>query len=117
MLIVSKYIVEIHNTWSSILGISSFGMFGLVFGNPTHELRNIIAYLVIVLIGFGSAGLHGTLHWIYQSSDELPMIYLIMCYLYLCAEVDSLPAKPNYPHLPTILTVSSTINTGKKLSG
>ena len=74
----SNYIVEIHNTWSSILGISSFGAVGILFANPTNELRHFIAYFVLILIGVGSAGLHGTLNWIYQSSDELPMISVIL---------------------------------------
>jgi hypothetical protein len=62
-------IVELHNTWSSIAGISLFGLIGLWKGNPTREIRYSLGYIILFLIGLGSAGLHGTLHWIFQSSD------------------------------------------------
>jgi dihydroceramidase len=68
----SNYIVEIHNVWSSLLGISLFGIIGLIYHpNLNHEKRNLLAYWILVLIGIGSAGLHGSLHWIFQSSDEV----------------------------------------------
>jgi hypothetical protein len=62
-------VVELHNTWSSLAGLSLFGLVGIWKGNPTRELRYALGYLILFLIGLGSAGLHGTLHWIFQSSD------------------------------------------------
>ena len=124
--LLSDYIVEIHNTWSSILGLSSFGVLGLVCNNHTHEMRHVAAYSILVLIGIGSAGLHGTLHWFLQSSDELPMMYLLLSLIFLCAECDSslqqcdssqqeiLPhiiTKWNYPRLPKMLTLIAVMNT------
>ena len=107
----SNHIVEIHNTRSSIIGLSSFGVMGLMLGNHTGERRNTVAYLVLILIGIGSAGLHGTLHWFLQSADELPMMYLLTCLLYMCAEYDAPRGKPNYPRLPQILSLLATVNT------
>lgn len=107
----SHYIVELHNTWSSILGISSFGVLGVLIGNPTNEKRHFIAFLIMVFIGLGSAGLHGSLHEIFQSSDELPMIYLINSLVYICAEFDAPEGRPNYPHLPLALFGVSLLNT------
>ncbi len=102
-------IVEFHNTWSSLAGISLFGLIGLVWGNPSGELRHSIAYAILLLIGVGSAGLHGTLHWIFQSSDELPMVYLMTLLNYLCVEYDSRELK--YPRLPSFLVVLMVLNT------
>lgn len=59
----------------------------------------------------GSAGLHGTLQWIFQSSDELPMLYLINCLLFLYAEHDAPQDQPNHPYLPLQLVGVSLIST------
>lgn len=107
----SNRIVEFHNTWSSVIGISSFGMIGILSGNPTKERRHIIAYLILVFIGIGSAGLHGTLHHIFQSSDELPMIYLVNSLLYMLAEFDAPQIQPKHPYLPLNLFGISILNT------
>jgi len=107
----SDYVVEFHNTWSSIVGLSSLGVVGLFFGNPTNEKRYLIAYYVLIGIGLGSTGLHGTLNWIFQSSDELPMIYLVMSLYYMCAEYDAPKGKPNYPSLPMILSSATALLT------
>lgn len=85
----SNHIVEIHNTWSSIVGIALFGAIGVIYGNPTKEWRFTIAYTSLMVIGIGSAFLHGTLHWVFQSSDELPMIYFIITGIYILLEVES----------------------------
>jgi hypothetical protein len=65
----SDAIVELHNCWSSLAGISLFGFIGMTYGNATTEIRYFLAYLTLFLIGVGSAGLHGTMHWVFQSSD------------------------------------------------
>jgi len=96
----TKFLVETHNTWSSIVGISLLGIVGLVLGNSTRERRHTMTYILLVLIGVGSAGLHGTLHWAFQSSDELPMIYLATLANYMCIEYASPMGKPKYPQLP-----------------
>ena len=113
----SNHIVELHNTWSSIVGLSFFGILGLVRGNPTKELRFQVAYVILIVIGVGSACLHGTLHWAFQSSDELPMIYLALCLIYIRLEILTPPAKNGerqqfkYPNLPLYLSLLSIINT------
>ena len=54
---MTDYIVELHNTWSSLLGISLWGVIGLLYANPLNEMRCTLGYMVAILIGFGSAGL------------------------------------------------------------
>jgi len=104
-------VVELHNTWSSLAGISLFGLIGLWKGNPTGDLRYALGYFILVLIGLGSAGLHGTLHWVFQSSDELPMIYLVTLMNFMAVEVDSPRNNPAYPRLPLILSIIMVVNT------
>ena len=101
--LLSSYVVEPHNVLSSLWGLSFIGIIGFYWGNPTGELRFKIAYGILVLIGIGSAALHGTLHWFFQSSDELPMIYLMIAALYCCLENDTPQnGKSKYPWLPHI---------------
>lgn len=107
----TPYVVEFHNTWSSLLGISFFGLVGLLAANPTHEWRYTMAYSILLLVGIGSAGLHGSLHWIFQSSDELPMIYLASCLNYMALEYDAPHGKPHYPWLAKALGVLAVVNT------
>ncbi len=90
----SNYVVEVHNTWSSLLGLAMFGIIGLYYGNLTKELRFQVAYFILIVIGVGSAGLHSTLHWVFQSSDELPMVYLIVTFIYILLELEPPPADP-----------------------
>ena len=107
----TNLIVEVHNVWSSILGLSLFGIIGIIYGNPTNETRTFIYYFILFIIGIGSACLHGTLHWYYQSSDELPMIWLVICALYAVIEVDSPAGQPKYPNLSLYLIGMSCLNT------
>lgn len=58
------------------------GLVGLCYCNPRAELRTSIMFLILLLIGGGSAALHGTLHWLWQSSDELPMLYATIAFNY-----------------------------------
>lgn len=109
--LLSNYVVEVHNTWSSIIGLSFFGILGLVRNNHTREIRYAVAYSILILIGLGSAGLHGTLHWFLQSSDELPMMYLLLSIMHLCAECDAPLYKLNYPKQPTMLSLIAMTNT------
>jgi hypothetical protein len=59
----------------------------------------------------GSGGLHGRLHWILQSSDELPMIYFMLALLYCDAEVDAATGKQNSPWLAPATIATAISNT------
>jgi dihydroceramidase len=117
----SVYAAEPHNVWSSVLGIAMLGVLGLwqslsasvrrSAGHPVSERRVKVAFAVLVLTGLGSAGLHGTLHWIFQSSDELPMIYFMLALLYCDAEVDAASGKQNYRWLAPASIGAAICNT------
>jgi len=110
--LLSSHVVEPHNVLSSLWGLSLLGIIGIYWGNPTGELRFKIAYAVLIFIGIGSAALHGTLHWFFQSSDELPMIYLVIAALYCCLENDTTSHnKTKYPWLPHTFVLLGIINT------
>lgn len=40
-------------------------------------------FLVLASVGLGSVGLHASLHWLYQSSDEVPMLWQILTFLHM----------------------------------
>lgn len=81
---VSPYVVEFHNTWSSIW-ITILAAIGFFYGNPTNEFRFSVLYCILGVVGLGSTALHGTLHWFFQSADEVPMLWTSLALLYgLC---------------------------------
>ncbi|CAB9520223.1 Alkaline ceramidase [Seminavis robusta] len=104
-------IVEFHNTWSSLLGIASLGLIGAIWNNPTGEKRTVLAYSILGLIGVGSTGLHLSLHWIFQASDELPMLYMNNCISFMVFEVRAPFGKPKYPWLPYLFALITIIHT------
>lgn len=82
--LITPYIAEFHNSWSSAL-ITVLSVIALCYGNPTGEFRFTIMFLIMGSVGIGSVGLHTTLHWLPQSSDELPMLWASLSMLYaLC---------------------------------
>ena len=109
--LLSRHVVEPHNVWSSVLGLSLVGVLGMIHGNPTKERRYSLYYLALVVIGVGSSCLHASLNWRFQSADELPMIYLVIVGLYCFLENESPAGKPRYPYLPAYLALMSVANT------
>mmetsp|Transcript_39043 Transcript_39043/g.82112 ORF Transcript_39043/g.82112 Transcript_39043/m.82112 type:complete len:305 (-) Transcript_39043:463-1377(-) len=112
--LLSNKVVEPHNVWSSLLGLSLFGLIGILYGNPTRERRFIMINSILILIGLGSTCLHATLHWYFQSTDELPMLYLAIGALYIILEIDSPPTgkgEMRFPHLAKYLLLLGCINT------
>ena len=108
--LLSSYVVEFHNVWSSFVGISLFGLVGLWF-NTTHEWRFSLMFGILTFVGIGSMGLHGTLHWVFQSSDELPMIYLALTMVFCAFETTAPKGKPNYPWLPAVMFAVAAMET------
>ncbi|KAL3803947.1 hypothetical protein ACHAW5_001724 [Stephanodiscus triporus] len=109
--LLSDLVVEPHNVWSSLFAFTLLGAVGIIYGNPTREWRTFLVYVILLIIGLGSACLHATLHWCFQSFDELPMLYLVICSLYSVLEVDSPKGERIYPHLPAYLILLSCAST------
>lgn len=84
---LSQYVVEPHNTWSSLF-ITYIACIGLLWGNPTKEWGISAMFAVLAIIGIGSAGLHSTLHWVLQSSDEVPMLWQILSFLHVLTQLN-----------------------------
>lgn len=104
-------IVEFHNTWSSLLGVASFGLIGAIWNNPTKEVRTVLAYLILFFIGVGSTGLHLSLNAVYQASDELPMLWESAALNFMCLEYDAPMGKPHFPRLPYFFVALSVFQT------
>eukprot|EP01036_Dinobryon_divergens_P034516 gene34516-44607_t len=74
---LTPYVAEPHNAWSSIF-IFVIAVNGLFYGNPLDEIRVSLMFIALALVGIGSTALHSTLHWFWQSSDELTKIRIPM---------------------------------------
>ncbi len=86
--LLTQYIAEPHNAFSS-LSISAFGLIGLLYGNPTNELRFIAMFCTFGAVGLGSFALHTTLGWFTQSLDEVPMLWVNLTYIYSLIEMET----------------------------
>lgn len=84
---VSYYIAEFWNTLSNIF-IIVFSVIGLGYARRDNlELRFILCYVILLIVGIGSALFHGTLLYQTQLLDELPMIYATACLVYITKEI------------------------------
>lgn len=79
--LTSNYVAEFHNSWSSLFFIL-VALIGYYNGNPMKEWRVSLLFLILTVIGVGSCALHGSLHWIWQSSDEVPMLWMCLALLF-----------------------------------
>jgi dihydroceramidase len=107
---LSPHIAEFHNSWSSLL-ISLMGLIGIFYANPTNEWRFFVSYLVLVSIGLGSFLLHTTLHWLPQSSDEVPMLWLMISILYSLIEANYPKGNPRWDKLPYVFFIWTAAQT------
>jgi len=101
----SFYIAEFFNTITSLpaafLALNSMYL-TYKYG---YSKRFFVVNLMVVLVGLGSAGFHGTLLWTGQIMDELPMVYASLAFLYSVLEMESSDKKPVYNYLaPGLIT-------------
>jgi dihydroceramidase len=75
------YCAEPHNVWSSAV-ITAMAVVGYLYSNPSQENRFRVMYLILGAVGIGSMALHTTLHWLPQSSDEVPMLWVGLSEIY-----------------------------------
>ena len=86
--LLTPYIAEPYNAFSS-LAITALGLIGLLYGNPTQELRFVVMYGCFAAVGLGSFALHTTLGWLTQSLDEVPMNWVNATYIYCLIEMQA----------------------------
>ena len=73
---LTRYIAEPHNVWSSFYFVL-LGVIGIWVGNPLREWRVVVQYLALSIVGLGSMSLHATLNAVWQSADEVPMLWQV----------------------------------------
>jgi dihydroceramidase len=79
----TRFMAEPLNTISN-LSFIIFGLIGAIHESQQRSKRSyVFMHLTVTAIGLGSAAFHGTLTFLGQQMDELPMIY----YLLGCAYV------------------------------
>jgi len=85
--VYTTYVAEFWNTLSSF-AISFWALIGIVIcTNLKLEWRFYFLYAATCLVGLGSAFFHGTLLYIGQMCDELPMIWFIMMWGYILIQL------------------------------
>eukprot|EP00927_Polykrikos_kofoidii_P078356 TRINITY_DN7518_c0_g1_i2.p1 TRINITY_DN7518_c0_g1~~TRINITY_DN7518_c0_g1_i2.p1 ORF type:complete len:303 (-),score=44.48 TRINITY_DN7518_c0_g1_i2:81-989(-) len=80
--VVTHYIAEFGNAISSC-SIIVLGVYGLVMHWTTVEMRFIIAFACLLVVGAGSFAFHATLWRSLQLWDELPMVWTEGVFLYI----------------------------------
>mmetsp|Transcript_30005 Transcript_30005/g.41218 ORF Transcript_30005/g.41218 Transcript_30005/m.41218 type:complete len:263 (-) Transcript_30005:251-1039(-) len=86
--LLTPFIAEPHNAWSSLC-IFILALIGFNYGNPLKEFGVSMMFFALALVGLGSTALHTTLHWLWQSSDEIPMLWQALSMLYFLFELRS----------------------------
>ena len=73
----THYVAELFNTSTSFLMLlmGLYGMWRSLQLGEGRELRHVLGFFSLALVGFGSMAFHGTLLRVSQALDELPMIY------------------------------------------
>jgi hypothetical protein len=82
----STSIAEIHNTWSSLTFIALPPLIGMLYSNPTKEMRFYVMYFILLVVGCGSIALHATLEAFPQSLDEVPMLHMNCAFFFSLLE-------------------------------
>ena len=93
--VVSPHVAEFWNTLSS-LPMFVLGLTGayLEAKHATGERRFLIMFLLLALVGLGSAAFHGTLRWHWELLDELPMLWTNHALVYAQICVRDPPGSP-----------------------
>ncbi|KAJ7536823.1 hypothetical protein O6H91_12G083400 [Diphasiastrum complanatum] len=85
---VSPYIAEFYNTLSNIPCII-LAVIGLVNSiRQRFEKRFSVLHLSTIVLGIGSVLFHATLQHVQQQSDETPMVWAMLLYIYVLYSPD-----------------------------
>eukprot|EP00244_Chara_vulgaris_P010055 TRINITY_DN4496_c0_g1_i2.p1 TRINITY_DN4496_c0_g1~~TRINITY_DN4496_c0_g1_i2.p1 ORF type:complete len:265 (-),score=17.95 TRINITY_DN4496_c0_g1_i2:1068-1862(-) len=85
---VTAYVAEFYNTISNLVSVllGLLGLFSCI--RQGFERRFICLYLSVIAGGIGSALFHATLRNVQQQSDETPMVWNALIYLYVLYSPD-----------------------------
>eukprot|EP00249_Psilotum_nudum_P018701 c26923_g2_i2 orf=137-907(-) len=102
---VAPYLVEFYNTISNIPGII-LSLIGLINSiRQRFEKRFSFLHLSTMALGFGSILFHATMQNIQQQSEETPMVWMILMYIYVLYSPDW-----HYTStMPTVLFIYGTL--------
>jgi dihydroceramidase len=85
--VATPLIAEIGNSLSS-LSIVFNGVFGLIMHHRTVELPYKLAFVAIVIVGFGSFAFHATLLRSMQIFDEVPMLWGNAVFIFILVSIE-----------------------------
>ena len=84
----SPYIAEFWNTVSNFLLVVA-SLYGLwICSRERLEMRFYVLYALVMIIGLGSLAFHGTLTFVGQFMDEVPMIFCIFNWFFCFLAID-----------------------------
>ena len=81
----TEYVCELFNTLSS-LAMVVVGLWGVYWHRRVLELRFMLVFGSVALVGLGSMAFHGSLLFEMQMLDELPMLYTSALLVYVLLE-------------------------------
>ena len=92
--VYSPWIAEAWNTASSV-PMTGVAFLGLYHARQAllWESRWFWAWMMLAVVGVGSALFHATLLHVFQAADELPMLYCNLVFVYLMVEEKAVPKK------------------------
>eukprot|EP01083_Nonionella_stella_P094803 266094_1 len=104
--VISYFIAEFYNTISSlpITVLAIVGIICTLWNNQLKEMRFIVTFINLGLVGLGSAAFHMTLRYYGQLFDELPMLLGSLSLLYCIVMTESTPNTSN--HIIALLFIS-----------
>jgi len=106
--IVSWYIAEFWNTLSSLV-IILCGALDLYHARKTQcELRFQLYALSVILVGLGTVAFHGSLTYVGQLGDELPMVWCMMVSWFILITMETSKSKGNN-FLAQVLTTYAVV--------
>mmetsp|Transcript_107948 Transcript_107948/g.186180 ORF Transcript_107948/g.186180 Transcript_107948/m.186180 type:complete len:321 (-) Transcript_107948:718-1680(-) len=81
--VISYYLAEFCNTLSNAALVAAGACAAWQAYAYGYEARFIFTGVLIAVVGLGSAAYHGTLQYSAQMWDELPMVWLMLQYIYV----------------------------------
>ncbi|XP_031566587.1 alkaline ceramidase 3-like [Actinia tenebrosa] len=108
--VVTNFVAEFWNTISNWMMIVPPALGLLLTWQTRNELRFMIAFLSLFMVGIGSLCFHATLLFEMQLLDELPMIYCSCVFLFCIIECASTSGKNHKALVVFLMFISLLIS-------